>query len=93
MKLAMQQLTQMELANWLALYAATGLCCTIAFVLACGITLMEIHRERAWAAVHSLRSALLLLPKSWWRWQKHYLTSMPATLGIVILFGASLRWS
>jgi hypothetical protein len=93
MKLAMQQLTQTELANWLALYAAAGLCCTIAFFLACATTIIEIHRERAWATVHSLRSAMLFLPKSWWRWQKHYLTSMPATLVIVVLFGASLRWS
>ena len=90
---AMQQLTQIELANWLALYVAAGLCCAIAFALACATTLLELYRERSWATINSVRSAALFLPKTWWRWQKHYLTSTPVTLGIVALFAASLSWS
>lgn len=89
----MQQLTALELANWMALYLAAGFCCAIALVLSCATTLVELYRERSWAAVTSLRSAALFLPRTWWRWQKHYLTSMPVTLGIVSLFAASLSWS
>lgn len=89
----MQQLTQIELANWLALYVAAGLCCAIAFAIAWATTLIEVYRERSWATVHSLRSAVLFLPITWWRWQKHYLASTPVTLGIVSLFAASISWS
>ncbi|MGD9811157.1 MAG: hypothetical protein AB7U35_07440 [Sphingobium sp.] len=89
----MTQLTQLELSNWLALYLATGLCCAIACTLAVATTAAEIYRDRSWAAVKSLRSAVLFLPKTWWRWQKLYLGSMPVTLGIVGLFAASMNWS
>ncbi|MCF8708376.1 hypothetical protein [Rhizorhapis sp. SPR117] len=89
----MTQLTQLELSNWLALYLATGLCCAIACTLAVATTAAEIYRDRSWAAVKSLRSAVLFLPKAWWRWQKLYLGSMPVTLGIVGLFAVSMNWS
>lgn len=88
----MQQLTQIELANWLALYVATGLCCAIAFALAWATAAYEIYQERTWLTMRSFRSVVLFIPKTWWRWQKLYLTSMPVTLGIVGLFAASLRW-
>ncbi|MBX9661580.1 MAG: hypothetical protein K2X00_23730 [Nitrospiraceae bacterium] len=88
----MQHLTQLEIANWAALYVAAGLCCAIAFALSCATAFLEMYRERSWATVNSLRSAALFLPKTWWRWQKLYLTSTPVTLGIVSLFAVSLSW-
>lgn len=88
----MQQLTQIELANWLSLYVATGLCCAIAFVLAWATAAYDIYQERPWSTIRSFRSVVLFVPRTWWRWQKLYLTSMPATLAIVGLFAASLRW-
>lgn len=89
----MIQLTQLELANWLALYLAAGTCCAIACTLAMATTAVEIYRDRSWASVKSVSSAILFLPKTWWRWQKFYLTSMPVTLGIVGLFATSMTWS
>lgn len=89
----MQHMTQLELANWIALYAAAGLCCAIAFALAWAATLAEVYRERSWVAVRSVKSALLFLPRTWWRWQKLYLTSTPVTLGIVALFATTLSWN
>jgi len=92
-RVAMNQLTQIELSNWLALYVAAGLCCAIAFALACATAAFEIYRDRSWSTVKSVRSAVLFLPRTWWRWQKLYLTSTPVTLGIVSLFAASMRWA
>ena len=89
----MGQLSAIELANWLALYLATGICCAIAFTLSSGAVLYALCRERGWVAVTSVRGALLFVPKTWWRWQKLYLTSMPVTLVIVVLFAASMQWS
>lgn len=89
----MTQLTQLELSNWLALYLAAGICCAIACTIAVATTAAEIYRDRSWTTVRSVRSAILFLPKTWWRWQKLYLTSMPATLGVVGLFAVSMTWS
>ncbi len=89
----MRYLTAIEQANWMALYVAAGSCCVIAMALSCATTMVEVVRERGWSSVNSLRSAILFVPKIWWRWQKLYLTSMPVTLGIVILFATSMRWS
>lgn len=89
----MTQLTQLEFSNWLALYLAAGMCCAIACTLAIATTAIEVYRDRSWAVVKSVRSAVLFLPRTWWRWQKLYLTSMPVTLGIVGLFAASMSWS
>ena len=88
----MDQLTHLELINWMALYIAAGSCCTIAFVLAATVTVIEVFRERQWKSVTSLGSAVLFLPLTWWRWQKLYLLSMPATLGVVVLFAVSINW-
>ncbi|CAM4240869.1 Transmembrane protein [Novosphingobium lubricantis] len=89
----MQQLTAIELANWMALYLAASICCVIALVLSCATVVVELYRERCWATVTSVRAAVLFVPRTWWRWQKHYLTSMPVTLGVVILFAGSMNWS
>lgn len=89
----MGQLTEIEAANWMALYVATGICCAMAFALSCGMVMCAVYREHSWTAITFLRSALLFVPRTWWRWQKLYLTSMPVTLVIVIMFAASMRWS
>lgn len=88
----MQHLTQIELTNWIALYVAAGICCGLAFTLACARVMVEIYQERSWEAVHSLKAAALFVPRTWWRWQKLYLTSTPVTLAIVGLFAASMHW-
>ena len=89
----MGQLTTVEAANWMALYLATGICCAMAFALSIGMMLCAVYRERSWTAVTSWQAALLFVPRTWWRWQKLYLTSMPVTLAIVTLFAASMSWS
>lgn len=88
----MAQLTPTELGNWLALYTAASLCCGLAVLLSVVAVAVELHRERAWAGISSLRAALEFLPRTWWRWQKLYFLSMPATLGIVGAFALSMRW-
>src|SRR3546814_6505378 len=65
----------------------------MAFALSIGMMLCAVYRERSWTAVTSWRAALLFVPRTWWRWQKLYLTSMPVTLAIVILFAASMNRS
>jgi hypothetical protein len=80
----MAQLTQMEIANWLAIYVGVGLCCALAVSLSVGVLLGQLVQERG---------AALFLPRTWWRWQKLYLLSTPVTLGIVAWFAATLRWS
>ncbi len=82
-----------EIANWIALYVAAGLCCGIAVILSVATTFIEIYRERAWTNIDSFGSAALFLPKTWWRWQKLYFISTPVTLGIVGAFAASMSWS
>ncbi len=89
----MGHLTQVEIANWIALYVAAGLCCGIAVILSVATTFIEIYRERAWPNIDSFGSAALFLPKTWWRWQKLYFISTPVTLGIVGAFAASMSWS
>lgn len=88
----MARLTPIELANWLALYTAASLCCAIAIILSVIAVAVELHRERAWAGISSIRAALGFVPRTWWRWQKLYLLSMPATLGVVGAFALSMTW-
>ena len=82
-----------ELQNWIAVYAATGICCFFAFVLSATTVGVEVYRERSWRDVRDLRSAVLFGPKLWWRWQKRYLFSTPVTLAIVSWFAFTLDWS
>jgi hypothetical protein len=88
----MAQLTQMEIANWLAIYVGVGLCCALAVSLSVAVLLGQLVQERAWRQIHGVRAALFL-PRTWWRWQKLYLLSTPVTLCIVAWFAATLRWS
>ncbi|TGX49138.1 hypothetical protein E5A73_20065 [Sphingomonas gei] len=89
----MTGMTQSELANWIALYAATGLCCGIALILSIIVTIGEFHRTRAWTSVKTPADALRLVPRTWWRWQRRYLLSTPVTLLIVGSFAATLSWT
>jgi hypothetical protein len=86
------RLTSLELANWGALYLATGLCCALAATLASVVLALALAQERPWRDIRSLRAAALLLPRTWWRWQKLYLLSTPVTLGVVGSFALSLSW-
>lgn len=89
----MSQFSSIEIANWIAIYVAAGLCCGIAMVLSVGVTLHGMWRDRAWNDVRSVRGAALFVPKTWWRWQKLYFLSTPVTLGIVLWFALTLSWS
>ena len=85
-------MTQAEIANWIAVYAATGICCAFALILSVTTVGCELIRERAWKTVTNWPSAVLIVPKVWWRWQKRYLFSTPVTLAIVGAFAATLDW-
>lgn len=89
----MAHLSALEIQNWIALYLAAGLCCAIAIALSVGTCAVEMYRERTWAGVNSVRSALLFVPRTWWRWQKLYFLSTPVTLSVVGGFAATMSWS
>lgn len=88
----MAQLTQLELANWAALYAATAMCCAIALALSIVGAGVQVCRQRAWEEVRSVRQAILLVPKLWWLWQRLYFRST-VIIAIVGGFAMTLRWS
>jgi len=56
------------------------------------VTLHELWQAKVWQDARTIRGAALLLPKTWWRWQKLYLLSTPVTLGIVCYFAATMNW-
>lgn len=85
-------MTPAELQNWIALYAATALCSTIAACLAMISVGRELIGERAWTRLFTPREAVLFVPRIWWRWQKRYLTAAPVTLAIVAGFALTLHW-
>lgn len=89
----MNQFSQIEIANWIAIYLAAGMCCAIAMVLSVSVTLQGLWQDKAWQEVRSVRGAALFLPKAWWRWQKLYLLSTPVTLIIVSYFAATMTWA
>jgi len=88
----MAHLSEAEMINWMALYAATALCCAIAMGLAALVLLCRLWRESAWSRLRGARDVALFLPAIWWRWQKLYLLSTPVTLAIVSSFGLTLTW-
>jgi|TARA_B100000378_G_scaffold210564_1_gene173600 hypothetical protein len=87
-----EHLSAAELQNWIALYAAAGLCCALALIMSLGFITVELCRERTWETVTTPRNLLRLIPKTWWRWQKLYLLSTPVTLAIVSAFAMTLSW-
>ena len=88
----MSQFSPVEIANWVAIYLAAGICCGIAMVMSVSVTLHELWQAKVWQDARTIRGAALLLPKTWWRWQKLYLLSTPVTLGIVCYFAATMNW-
>jgi hypothetical protein len=87
------QLSALEIANWIAIYLAAGICCAIAMSLSVTVTAHTMWRDKVWQDVHTVRGAVLFLPAMWWRWQKLYLLSTPVTLAVVCYFAATMRWS
>ena len=88
----MTHMSEAEIANWIALYTATGLCCGIAMVLSVLVLSARLLREKIWRDFHSTKDVVLFVPRVWWRWQKLYLFSTPVTLGVVGFFGLTLSW-
>jgi hypothetical protein len=81
-----------QMANWLSLYAATGLCAALAGLGAAIAVGHEVIRNREWRDLESLRLLAMFGPRLWWRWQKRYLTATPVILAIVVYYGFTLRW-
>lgn len=89
----MNQFSQVEIANWIAIYLAAAMCCAIAMAMSVSVTVHGLYRDKAWEDVRSVRGAVFFLPKAWWRWQKLSLLWTPVTLGIVSYFAATKTWS
>lgn len=89
----MAQLSQIGIATWIALYVATRLCCAIETALSVAAADVQIARERAGNDLRTARSAAPVIPKTWCRWQKLYLTSLPVTLAMIVAFALTLRWT
>ena len=90
----MQQLTAIEITNWIALYVATFCCCTIALVLSVGFLIYDLSIDGTLRKPlpSTPLGLLMLVPRLWWRWQKLYLLSTPVTLTVIAYFALSLRW-
>lgn len=88
----MSALPPEHMANWLSLYAATGLCAALAGLGAAIAVTHEVIRTREWEDLTGLRSLAMFGPRLWWRWQKRYLTATPVILVIVVYFGFTLHW-
>lgn len=80
-----------DLALWIKLYAAMGLCCGIAAGLSI-LRILVLYRQDARLRPQGVKGWMLAGPLAWWRWQKTYLTTAPVTLGIIALYAASLPW-
>jgi hypothetical protein len=85
-------LTQLEIANWTALYAATALCCALAIALTVPITLHQVVKGEDAIRLRTTKDVLLALPRIYWRWNKNYFFATPAILAIVTGFGLTLPW-
>jgi hypothetical protein len=84
---------KVELANWMAIYAATGVCCFLATLLSAITVGYEVVREKTWPRRTDWKAMIAFGPMLWWRWQKRYLFSTPVTLAIVASFAATLDWT
>lgn len=85
-------MSQAEIMNWTALYAATGLVCMLALFLSGTMVAVQLWRERFWRDLGSVRAVVMFVPGTWWRWQKLYLTGTPVILAIVGAFALTLDW-
>lgn len=88
----MTHMSEAEIANWVALYSATGLCCGIAMLLSVLVLSRRLWREKVWRDPRGMKELILFVPRAWWRWQKLYLLSTPVTLAVVGYFGLTLSW-
>ena len=88
----MQGLSPEQLANWLSLYVATGICASLGAVGAVISVGYEVIRRREWRDVRGGWAAAIYVPQLWWRWQKRYLTATPVILAIVAYYASSLNW-
>jgi hypothetical protein len=88
----MSNLPPEQMANWLSLYAATGLCAALAGFGAAVAVGIEVVRNREWSQLDSVKSMAWFGPRLWWRWQKRYLTATPVILAIVVYYGFTLHW-
>ena len=88
----MNGLTPEQFANWLSLYAATGICAMLAAFAAALSLGLEVVRAREWQDMRSFGAAARFLPRLWWRWQQRYLTATPVILAIVGYYATSLSW-
>ena len=88
----MPGLSPEQLANWLSLYVATGICASIGALGAVISVGCEVIRRREWRHIRGGRAAAMVVPQLWWRWQKRYLTATPVILGIVGYYATSLSW-
>ena len=59
----MNQFSQVEIANWIAIYLAAAMCCAIAMAISVSVTVHGLYRDKAWEDVQSIRGAALFLPK------------------------------
>ncbi|RYF08514.1 MAG: hypothetical protein EOO77_25075 [Oxalobacteraceae bacterium] len=89
----MNQLSQVEIANWSDIYLAAAIWFAIAVAREVSVMVQGLYQDKAWEDVRSVRGGAPFLPKAWMRWQKLYLLSTPATLGIVSYYAATMTWS
>ena len=85
-------MTENDLNNWIAIYLATFMLASVAFLLSVLTVGIELLHERFWRSLTTPRSMALALPRIWWRWQQRYLLGTPAILLIVSAFAAQLEW-
>jgi hypothetical protein len=85
-------MSQAEIMNWTALYAATTLVCMLALFLSGTMVAVQMWHERFWRDLGSVRAIVMLLPETWWRWPKLYLTATPVILAIIGAFALTLEW-
>ncbi len=85
-------MTEHDLNNWIAIYLATFMLASVAFLLSLLTVGIELFHERFWRSLTTPRSIALALPRIWWRWQQRYLLGTPVILLIVGAFAAQLDW-
>ena len=44
----MNQFSQIEIANWISIYLAAGMCCAIAMALSVSLTLHGLWQDKPW---------------------------------------------
>lgn len=47
----MNQFSQVEIANWIAIYLAAAMCCAIAMAMSVSVTVHGLYRDKTWEDV------------------------------------------